>query len=183
MKVTFGPASLPMSGAVVAFAMADRALSPTAERLDKATGGAIKRALAASRFTGKTGQTLTVLAPSGLKVSRIVLIGMGKAAEIGEATAERAGGEAVATLAKSGEKTATVIVDKLPGVKMAAAEVAAHVAYGATLRSYRFDKYRTKEEADAKPSLANVVVATDEQAAARKAYQPLEKVADRKSVV
>jgi leucyl aminopeptidase len=178
MKVTFGSASLPNSGAVVVFALADRVLSPTSVRVDKASGGAIKRALAASRYGGKPGQTLTILAPTGVKASRIVLIGLGKAADIGEATAERAGGEMVAALGKSGEKTATVMVDKLSGAKMAPAEFAAHLAYGATLRSYRFDKYRTKEEADAKPSLTEVVVASDDQAGAKKAFQPLEKVAD-----
>jgi leucyl aminopeptidase len=176
MKVTFGPASLPNSGAVVAFALAERVLSPTAERLDKAASGAIKRALAASRFSGKAGQTLTVLAPSGVKASRILLVGLGKAADVGDLTAERAGGETVAAVAKSGEKTATVMVDKIPGVKLAPAEFAAGVAYGASLRSYRFDKYRTKEEADAKPSLETVVVATDDQAGAKKAYQPLDKI-------
>jgi leucyl aminopeptidase len=178
MKVTFGPTTLPNTGAVVAFAFADRVLSPTAERLDKTTGGAIKRALAASRFTGKSGQTLTVLAPSGVKASRIVLVGLGKAAEVNDLTAERAGGETVATLGKSGDKTATVMVDKLAGVKLATADFAAHVAYGAELRGYRFDKYRTKEEADAKPSLEAVVVASEDQAGAKKAYQPLEKVAE-----
>jgi len=178
MKVSFGSSTLPSSGAVVALALADRVLSPTAERLDKATGGAVKRALAASRFTGKSGQTLTVLAPNGVKASRIVLVGLGKPAEANDLIAERVGGEAVAQLSRSGEKSATVMVDKLAGVKLAPAEFAAHVAYGAVLRGYRFDKYRTKEDADAKPSLASIVVGVDDQAAAKRAYLPLEKVVD-----
>jgi leucyl aminopeptidase len=178
MKVSFGNSTLPGAGAIVAFALADRALSPTAERLDKATGGALKRALAASRFAGKPGQTLTVLAPNGVKASRIVLVGLGKPAEADDLVAERAGGEAVAQLSRSGEKSATVLVDKLAGVKLTPSEFAAHVAYGAALRAYRFDKYRTKEEADAKPSLASFVVGVDDQAAAKRAYLPLEKIGE-----
>jgi leucyl aminopeptidase len=178
MKVSFGSTTLPGAGALVAFALADRALSATAERLDKATGGAIKRALAASRFTGKPGQALALLAPNGIKASCIVLLGLGKPEEANDLVAERAGGEAVAQLARSGEKAATVMIDKVSGMKLAPAEFAAHVAYGAMLRAYRFDKYRTKEEADAKPSLSTLTVGVEDQAAARRAYAPLGKLVD-----
>ena len=37
-------------------------------------------------------------------------------------------------------------------------ELAAHVAGGARLKSYRFDKYRTKEDKDAKPKLKTLVI-------------------------
>ena len=45
---------------------------------DKASGGALTRALKVSRFTGKSGQVLEVLAPAGIKASRILLVGLGK---------------------------------------------------------------------------------------------------------
>jgi leucyl aminopeptidase len=40
-------------------------LLPAAVGADKASGGALTRALKFSRFTGKSGQMLEVLAPSG----------------------------------------------------------------------------------------------------------------------
>jgi len=50
-----------------------------AERLEKETGGAITRAMKASRFEGKKDQLLALLAPANLAASRIVLAGLGKA--------------------------------------------------------------------------------------------------------
>ncbi len=47
---------------------------------------------------------------------------------------------------------------------------AAAAALGATLRAYRFDRYRTKEAADAKPRLTTLYVLTDDPDAARAAW-------------
>ena len=51
--------------------------------------------------------------------------------------------------------------------KISEAELAAHLALGAYLRSYRFDHYRKVGE-DEKPTLKNVIIATKAAAAARK---------------
>ena len=45
MKITFAAPKLPKSGAVATGVLAGGKLSPTAARLDKATGGALKRAI------------------------------------------------------------------------------------------------------------------------------------------
>jgi leucyl aminopeptidase len=64
------------------------------------------------------------------------------------------------------------------GSSLSAAEIAANAAFGARLRSYRFDRYRTKEKAEEKPSLKKLVVSLDGHGDAKKAYQPLEAVAE-----
>ena len=48
-------------------------------------------------------------------------------------------------------------------MKLDEAAFAANLAYGARLRFYRFDKYKTKEKPEQKPSLKhfNVLVADD----------------------
>jgi leucyl aminopeptidase len=61
---------------------------------------------------------------------------------------------------------------------MPGGEAAANVAFGARLRSYRFDKYRTKEKPDKKPSLNKLTILTGAATAAKKAFQPLDRVAD-----
>jgi leucyl aminopeptidase len=58
------------------------------------------------------------------------------------------------------------------------AEFAAHVALGGKLRSYRFDKYRTKEKKEDKPKLKKVVVATGNPSGAKAAFASMDKVAD-----
>ena len=81
MKIAFlDPADASTDALVVAVG-AENALSPAAEAADKATGGAISRAIAASRFTGKPRQFLDLLAPNGLSIGRLVLAGLGKPAE------------------------------------------------------------------------------------------------------
>ncbi len=178
MRITFSSPSLPRAGAIAVAVSEGETLSSTAERLDKATGGAVRRAMSASRFKGNKDQTLMLLAPSVLRCSRILLFGVGKASEFDVLAAQNAGGRIAAALASSGDKQAALAVDPVKGVKLKPVQVAANMAYGALLRSYRFDKYRTKEKADDKPSLRTLNVMARDPAAARRLYGPLAKIAD-----
>jgi leucyl aminopeptidase len=177
MKISFAAHSLPASGAIVAGVMAGKKLSPTAAELDKKTGGAIKRAIAASRFTGKKDQLLDVLAPAKLKNSRILLVGLGDPKDLRETDLENIAASASAHLSGAGETEAALMVDDLKGASKSPGERAARVAYGCLLRAYRFDKYRTKEEADQKPRLAKVTIMVSDVAGAKKHYRPLEQIA------
>ena len=60
------------------FVAADKQLLASAQAIDKDVGGAIVRAIGASRFTGAKGQSLTVLGQSG-GIARLSLLGVGKA--------------------------------------------------------------------------------------------------------
>jgi len=178
MKISFSKIEAPSGGAVVVGVYEDRKLTPTAAQLDKQTKGAIERALAASRFKGKADDLLTVLAPAGLEASRILLVGLGKPGALDALGVEALGGRIVAALATTGETAAAVAVDDGTDQKLPTAEQAAHLAYGARLRSYRFDKYRTTEKPEAKPSLRKITVMSGDPNAAKKAYDPLQKVSD-----
>ena len=154
MKIAFVEPALPKTGSLVVGILEERELTPTAADIDRRCGGALKRAMEFSRFRGKREQMLDVLVPQGLAIGRVVLVGLGKASELDEGKAEAIGGVAVAHLNRVGEKTATIAIDKLARSGLAPAALAARVALGASLRAYRFDKYKTKEEKDKKPSLA-----------------------------
>jgi leucyl aminopeptidase len=84
----------------------------------------------------------------------------------------------VAQLQNSGESEASVLVDTLEGAGIKAAEMAARVAHGARLRAWRFDKYRTKEKPEDKPSLKKLTLMVADPGEAKRLYQPLDKVAD-----
>lgn len=178
MKISFSSSTALRAGAVVVGVLDDGVLSPSAERLDKTTGGALTNAIKSSRFKGQKGQTLAILAPSGLNVSRVVLAGMGKGADFDDLAAQTVGGNVCAALSGSGDSQATVMVDPVKGSKLAEADIAANIGYGVLLRSYRFDKYRTKEKPDQKPSLKNVTVATKREADAKKSFGVLSKIAE-----
>src|SRR5262249_47180481 len=166
VKITFAKPVLPKADAIAVGVHAGARFAPTGARLDRATKGALARALKSSRFKGEVGETLSVLAPRGLRNSRVLLVGLGAAAKLGALAAEKIGGAVAAQLAPSGEKTAALALDLT-------AELAAHVALGARLRGYRFGKYRTTEKADAKPSLKSLAVLVEDPAAARRADAPL----------
>ena len=179
MKTAFAKPDLPRSGAAVVGIWEDRALTPAARRLDEATDGTIARALAAAaRFSGKKGELLPIVAPPKLPLSRIVLTGLGKPERADARLFEELGGALAAHLNGAGEIEATVAVDVAEGAPASAADAAAEVAFGAALRSYRFDKYKTRQKPEKKPSLARLTVATDAAEAAERAYRQLEAAAE-----
>ena len=133
--------------------------------------GAIAQAVAASRFTGGKGQTLDILAPQGVDAARLVLVGAGKRDGFGAVGAEHAAAAAYNTVKASG-------LELLRVEGAGSADLAAHAALGVRLASYRFDKYRTKEPAEKKPSVLTTIVAADDPDAALNAFAPLAALAD-----
>ena len=174
MDIRFAEFSLPKSGAVVVGVWEDRALTGPARRLDEATQGAVARAVAAApRFHGKKNELVPVIGPPGLPVSRIVLAGLGKPKAIDARLLEDLGGTLAAHLNSAGESEATFAVDLGDGAPVKPAEAAARLAYGAALRSYRFDKYRTKQKPEQKPSLSSITVSAASPGEAKQAYRAL----------
>src|SRR5438445_4847083 len=160
MKISFSEFKLPRSGAVVVGVWEERMLTEPARRLDEATGGALARAAAAAaRFHGKKNETLALIGPPGLPLSRIVLAGLGKPEAVDARLLEDLGGNLVAHLNGAGETEATFAIDLGESAPVKPAEAAARLAFGAALRAYRFDKYRTKQKPEQKPSLAAITVA------------------------
>src|ERR1051325_1224392 len=179
MQISFADLALPKAGALVVLALEDAAFSGTAAQVDRATGGALSRAKAASRFTGGKGQFLELMAPTGVAASRVLVAGLGKGPRVDALGLEAIGGNVVTRLGKSGETQVAIAVDKLGGGGLAAALMAAHAGYGARLAGYRFDRYRTKQKPDQKPSLTAVTVLLSGAGEARRAYAPLDKTAER----
>jgi leucyl aminopeptidase len=178
MKIAISEMTLPRAGALMVGVLADRTLTRTAAEVDKKTNGAVSRAMKSSRFKGGKGEILEILAPAGIGASRVLLAGLGKAAEIDGLTLEAAAGSAIKHVVTSGETSLTIACDRHKGVKLNAAEVAARFAFGARLAAYRFDRYRTTEKPEKKPSLKSVTVTVKGAIAARRAYRPLAKLAD-----
>ena len=179
MKVSFAKLSAPTQGvAVIAVPEAPKgkaatpvktalpALGKTAAALDKSLGGAISRAIRAGEFTGKREKILQIWAPGSGRITRVVLVGLGDPKTLDGAVAERIG--AAIFTATERETAVTLILEDI-----GTATLAAHVAAGVVLKSYRFDKYRTKEDKDAKPKLTEINVQSVSPVEAGKAYTGL----------
>ena len=178
MQLSFSAPSAAGPGALVVAALEGGAFTAAAAEADRMTGGALKRALDVSRFSGKTAQILEVLAPGGLKASRLLLVGLGKPAAFDRPQAEQVAAAVVGRLLTSGEKAVTFAIDLPKGAKLKPESLAAHLAMGATLRSYNFIRYRTKGLEELQPTLKKVTIGTPEAAAARKSWQTLSAIAE-----
>ena len=103
LDISFAKSALPKSGALVLLLEeAEGTATPGGDLLaaaDEATGGAVSRALASAEFKGKAGSTCTILAP-GAGLSRILVVGLGKIADLNARAVEEAGGHAMAALAR-----------------------------------------------------------------------------------
>lgn len=178
MKVDFVKPDLATSAALVVGVAAGGALSASASRLDDTTGGALKRSMKHARFDGESGKVLSILAPHSVRTGRIVLAGLGRPKNFDALAASRLGGVIVAHLQNSGERRAAVVVEPPKHSPLDRTAAAAHVAHGARLRSYRFDKYRTKRRKAEQPSLGRFTVMCPEPGKARVAHAPLDALAD-----
>lgn len=93
--------------AVVVGVHADGSLSIGAGDLDEATGGALKRLVAAKEITGKRGEVTTLLAPAGIKALQAVVVGLGDARDLDRGAAWRIAATTAKALAgKPREKVA-----------------------------------------------------------------------------
>ena len=144
----------------------------------KALGAAenqVKRAATINQFKGKSGSTLDILAPEGIKIQRLIVVGTGKISELKEKDFLKFGGALAGKL--SGNQAVTVIAE-LPDGAMQPAQAAA-IAAGIRLRAYRFDRYKTrKKEGDDGALRADVSLAVEDVAATRKVFAPTANVVD-----
>ena len=178
MKISFSQIKTPSRGVIAVPVTEDRALGPTARALDEETGGALTRALAAGRFKGKPGSSTTVVAPHGLALDAVLLVGLGRPAKIDGRQMRALGGAVVGRMNAAGAKSGAIVVDAVDGTAMAPPAMAAEIAVGARLGSYSFDKYHTKKKDEDKKSLGQLTVMVGEPAAARRAFAPNERLAD-----
>jgi leucyl aminopeptidase len=179
MKISFAEFELSRAGAVVVGVWEEGMLTAPARQLDRASGGAITRALAASpRFRGKRNELVPIIGPANLPVSRIVLAGLGKPEAADARGLEDLGGSLVAQLNGVGETAATFAIDVGDASGLTPGIAAAHLGLGAALRAYRFDKYRTTEQPDKKPTLTALTIAGPDASAARRAYRDLAATAE-----
>ena len=176
MKIVFSGPGSAATGALVVGVLDGNTLTPSAKALNKKINRGLSRAIKASRFQGKTGQSLAVVTPAGTRLDRLLIVGLGKAKDVNEQSLCKLGGRIYASLAASGSKAATILVDPLEGSTLNPARMAAAIAEGAQLRSYRFDKYHTKSENDSKPTLTTLTLRCRGSAKAKAEFRARDKI-------
>ncbi len=173
-NIAFAKAGGKLAGTLVVLVGEDLTLGPQARGLD--VGSLIGRAAGVADFNGKARSTLELLAPAGTDFDRLILIGTGNPAEVGENDWVNFGGAAMGALAKA--KGATVLFERPDGRRVPAA-AAADFALGMKLRAYAFDKYRPQDDDQSRrKESAKITIVVSDVAGARKAWKARAAVAD-----
>jgi leucyl aminopeptidase len=169
LKLAFAPIEMPAKGVLVLLCEEGVKLGVAAHRLLGPAGDLIERAAAADRFKGKNGAVLELVAPAGLTVSRLIVVGVGKARDLAGKDLVKLGGIAMGRI-PAAETMATIVAD-LPGGRLGPDQVA-DLALGMRLRAYAFDRYKTKrKEGEEKAAEVAVTIAVAGVGAVEKAFR------------
>ena len=175
VKVGFVPLSTAARGVLVVFCDEQLKFGPATRKALGEAAGTVKRAAAASQFKGKSGSILDLPAPDGIKIQRLIAVGTGKGSDLKETDFLKFGGLIAGKLNAASDKVA--VLAELADGAMTAAQ-AASVASGLRLRAYKFTRYKTRKKDEEATLRAEVSIAVDDVAAARKAYAPEAHIVD-----
>ena len=168
MNIQFA-ASAGDADAIALFVHDGSVLTSGAREADSRLGGAVARAAGQGRFNGKAGQSALV---GGAPGAQTWVIGAGAEADFRVLNVEAAAAAAYNAAKLSGATTLALELSHLD------AEQAARAAFGAHLAAYRFDKYLTKQKPEKVPSITTIRVVAGDPAAAEKAFESWNAVAD-----
>ena len=178
MRIEFSEPSLPRSGALVLIIAGEQELGQTASTIDKRMNGTLSRAIKNGRFKGKLGDLIEIIEPIGIGAQRIILAGVGMGDDIDLLKLEDTGGKILSYISKKGDSNAAICVDPIKGLQLDLSTVAAHIAFGARLSSYRFDVYRTNKNSADLPSLKRIKMLVSNARGARSIFRSLNKIVD-----
>lgn len=134
----------------------------------------IARAALLDRFKGKLKSTMTLFAPEGAAVGRIIVVGLGPVAEASKIEAVALGGH-VGGLARNGRRLAVIAASASGALTD---EHAADIALGLRLRAYKFETYKTVRKDDAEePAPLAVTLHVEKPAGLRKILKDRDAVA------
>ena len=175
LKLEFAPLAAAAKGVLVVLCEEGLKYGSAARKATAASGDLLARAAAAESFNGKSGSALEIVAPSGLDLARLVVLGVGKARDLKEQDFVKLGGVAMGKIPASAT-AATIIADLPSGVKP---EQAADLALGVRLRAYAFDRYKTKrKEEEQRAKEIKVAIAVASVSPVEKAFAARDAVAD-----
>ena len=110
VKVGFVPFSTAARGILVVFCDDTLKLGTATRKALGTAANTVKRAAETGDFKGKSGSTLDILAPEGIKIQRLIVVGAGKASAVAEKDFLKFGGLAAGKL-NSGSAAVTIVAE------------------------------------------------------------------------
>jgi len=175
LKLGFVPFSR-VRGVLVTFCGENLKFGPATKKALSSAEGIVRRAAAADRFTGKNGSTLDIVAPQGLDVPRLVVVGTGKENDLKSRDIVKLGGIGMGKIPAASPE-ATIFAEFGSGARKP--DQSADLALGVRLRAYSFDRYKTRrKEGEERADKVEINVACASPAAAEKAWAHAAAIAD-----
>jgi leucyl aminopeptidase len=135
------------------------AVPPSLAELDRATGGAVTRAITSGDFKGKRDESALLYATGG-KVERVLLVGMGKAAEVARTSVRRAAAVAAKRARALGAKRLAFAVAPEARNGLSGRDLGQVVAEGAAQGAWAFTELKAAPE-EPKPEVESVAIVCD----------------------
>jgi leucyl aminopeptidase len=165
-----------LRGVLVTFCAENLKFGPATRKALGPVEELVRRAAAADRFSGKSGSSLDIVAPTGLDLPRLVVVGTGKESELKPRDIVKLGGAAMGKV--PAVATEATIFAEFGAAPLKPGEVA-DLALGVRLRAYAFDRYKTKrKEGEERADKVTVAVACANPGAAEKAWRSGVAIAD-----
>ncbi len=172
MLVSFDSQSLPSKGTIILVAKDKVKLDKIASKLDKDIDGAITKAAKLQNYSGKKGEILVLAAPAKTSYDNIIIAGLGSPKDIKDDSFLKLGGKISVVLNNLKVKKAFLVLEGLKDDSNASILI----AEGASLRGYRFDKYKTKDKEKLKVYLQELSILCEEHKKAAQLYKNKEKL-------
>ena len=135
-------ASVEADALVVGLYAEEPKLRDAVARLDRTLGGQLAEVMAAERFMGKPGQVTYVHTGGRLPARRLIVVGLGKRADLTRETVRRA---ASAGLRRARELGARAVAIETLGDRLPTRDRAHAVTEGAILGAYTFEHYKREK--------------------------------------
>ena len=164
-------------GATLVIPLADDLILPaTAIDLSPGLQDLVARAAEAEKFKAKSQSTLVLLAPDGIAVERIILVGIGAADARAKVNWLTMGGALCGRLPAA--KTVSILLEQGSGEEFSADNIA-DLGLGMALKAYTFEIYKTKKKdgEGAEPGPSLVTLMASNKNAAKKAFRSREAIA------
>lgn len=152
---------------------ADKTL-PRDLEIDEALLATIKGAVQNNKFSGKSGQILPIYGT----VPQVVLMGFGKESDLTANAFNTLGAGLEKFLETTASSDPVIHFTEFALKNLSQAEAVAEFAFGFQLRSYHFDRYKTKRKAEDKSHLTHINIWVADATKAEAAFTELQPVKD-----
>jgi len=176
LRIKFAPFAAPRAGVLVVFCDDGLRIGSATRAVLGSAAALLERVARIERFKGKLGSALDIAAPAGLKVDRLVVVGLGKPKDLKPFDSLKLGGAGLGKVPSAAREV--MMIAEYPTGAMDP-EAVADLALGARLRAYRFDRYKTKrKEEEEPPDAVTLTLGAADPAAARRSFVDRAAVAD-----